>query len=75
MVLAENVLLLGLGLGAGVDRGRRGHPARPARARGGVPLAPVAALVLAVAATGLLVSWLAVAVIARLPLVASLRSE
>jgi hypothetical protein len=43
--------------------------------RATVPLALVAALLLALAATSLLVSWLAVAFVRKLPLIASLRSE
>jgi hypothetical protein len=40
-----------------------------------VPLLLVAGLLAALAATGALVSWMAVAFIRRLPLLASLRSE
>jgi hypothetical protein len=43
--------------------------------RGAVPFALAALLLLALAVTGGLVSWLAVAFIRRLPLVASLRAE
>ncbi|HEY5908424.1 MAG TPA: FtsX-like permease family protein, partial [Vicinamibacteria bacterium] len=75
MVLAENVVLLGLGLGAGVGAALVAILPALVERGGGAPLGPVAGLVLAVSITGILVSWLAVAVIARLPLVGSLRSE
>lgn len=75
MVLAENAALVGLGFLAGAV------PAAVAIApvllqRGGnVPVAVLGVLCVALAATGGLVSWLAVAVIQRLPLLASLRAE
>jgi hypothetical protein len=75
MVLAENAALVGLGFLAGAV------PALVAIApvlldrRGAVPLLLVAGLLAALAATFALVSWLAVAFIHRLPLIASLRSE
>jgi hypothetical protein len=72
--LAENALLLGLGLGASRRLRLSILPALLERG-GGAPLGTVVAVVLAVAVTGILVSWLAVAVIARLPLIGSLRSE
>jgi hypothetical protein len=43
--------------------------------RGVVPLLLLGGLVVALAATGALVTWLAVRFIGKLPLVASLRSE
>jgi hypothetical protein len=75
LVLAENALLLGLGLAAGlvpalvaIAPGLREHGA-------GAPLATVAALAAALVVVGAAVSSLAVAAIRRLPLLASLRSE
>jgi ABC-type antimicrobial peptide transport system permease subunit len=75
MVLAENGVLLGLGLGIGVGAALLAILPALLERGGGAPLGTVAALVSAVAVTGILVSGLAVAVIVRLPLVASLRSE
>jgi cell division protein FtsX len=75
MVLAENAALVGLGFLAGAI------PAVVAIApvflerRGTLPLELVGILLLALAATGAVVSWLAVSFIQRLPLVESLRSE
>ena len=75
MVLAENAALVGLGFLAGA------LPALVAIApmildrRGTVPLLLVAGLLAALGATGTLVTWLAVAFIRRLPLLASLRVE
>jgi ABC-type antimicrobial peptide transport system permease subunit len=75
MVLAENAALVGLGFLVGA------LPALVAIApvllggRGGLPLGVVAALLLALAVTGAVVSWVAVSFIQRLPLVESLRSE
>jgi ABC-type antimicrobial peptide transport system permease subunit len=75
MVLAENALLLGAGLSTGVGAALLAI-LPPLLARGATaPLLTVLGLVLAVSVTGILVSWLAVAVIARLPLLSSLRSE
>jgi putative ABC transport system permease protein len=75
LVLAENLLLLSLGLGSGalcalVAVG----PALRAR-EGQVPLAALFGLLLAVVLVGLAVSRLAVVAIQRLPVLASLRSE
>jgi ABC-type antimicrobial peptide transport system permease subunit len=75
MVLAENALLLALGLGTGIAAALVAVLPALLERGGGAPLGTVFALVLAVSVTGILVSWLAVAVIARLPLVGSLRSE
>ncbi len=75
MVLAENAALVGLGFLAGTI------PALVAIApvflerRGTLPLGLVIVLLFALAATGALVSWLAVSFIQRLPLVESLRAE
>ena len=75
MVIAENAALVGLGFLAGAI------PALVAIApvlieRGGaLPLALLGLLLVALAVTGALVSWLAVSFIQRLPLVASLRAE
>ncbi|HEX9203581.1 MAG TPA: FtsX-like permease family protein, partial [Vicinamibacteria bacterium] len=75
LVLAENLFLLLLGLGAGTVAALVAiGPAL--RERGGqLPLLALAALLLAVVLTGLAVSRLAVAAIQRLPVLASLRSE
>ncbi|HSD27915.1 MAG TPA: ABC transporter permease, partial [Vicinamibacteria bacterium] len=75
MVLAENAALVGLGFLAGAIPALVAIAPTLLDRRGGLPLAVAAALLLALAATGLVVSWLAVAFIRRLPLVASLRSE
>jgi ABC-type antimicrobial peptide transport system permease subunit len=75
MVLAENAALVGLGFLAGAI------PALVAIApvlltrHGAVPLGLLGALLVALAVTGVLVSWLAVSFIQRLPLVESLRAE
>jgi ABC-type lipoprotein release transport system permease subunit len=75
LVLSENALLLGLGLGVGVGAALVAiAPALWARGQG-ASLATLVVLVLAVSVTGMLVSWLAVVIIARLPLLSSLRSE
>ncbi len=75
LVVAENLFLLLLGLGAGTVSALVAiGPAL--RERGGqLPLLALAALLLAVVLTGLAVSRLAVAAIQRLPVLASLRSE
>ncbi len=75
LVVAENLFLLLLGLGAGTVSALVAiGPAL--RERGGqFPLLALAALLLAVVLTGLAVSRLAVAAIQRLPVLASLRSE
>ena len=75
LVLAENALLLGLGLLAGlVPALVASAPALRERA-GGAPIVTVAALAFALILVGGLVSAAAVAAIRRLPLLASLRSE
>ena len=75
MVLSENALLLGLGLIVGAGAALVAIMPALVERGGGAPLLTLLVLVLAVAVTGLLASWFAVAVIARLPLLASLRSE
>jgi hypothetical protein len=75
MVLAENAALVGLGFLAGAVPALVAILPTILGGRGGVPLALAAGLLVALAATGALVSWLAVLFIRRLPLVASLRSE
>jgi hypothetical protein len=74
-VLAENALLLGLGLAAGVATAFLAIAPALLERGGGAPLRALVVLLLAVALTGLLVSSFAVALIARLPLLGSLRSE
>lgn len=75
LVLAENALLLGLGLLAGlVPALVATAPALQQRA-GGTPLATIASLAVALVTVGAVVSVAAVAAIRRLPLLASLRSE
>jgi putative ABC transport system permease protein len=75
LVLAENALLLSLGLLAGVVPALVAiAPALRERA-GGLPLVTVAALVATLVLVGLAVSSAAVSVIRRLPLLGSLRSE
>jgi ABC-type lipoprotein release transport system permease subunit len=75
LVLAENAVLLGLGLLAGlVPALVATAPALRERA-GSTPLATIASLALALVTVGAVVSAAAVAAIRRLPLLASLRSE
>jgi ABC-type antimicrobial peptide transport system permease subunit len=75
LVLAENALLLGLGLGGGlVPALVATAPALRERA-GGPPLVTVAAVAAALLLVGAVVSIAAVAAIRRLPVLASLRSE
>ena len=75
LVLAENLFLLALGLGAGALSALVAiGPALRTR-EGQLPLAALGWLLLAVVLTGLAVSRLAVAAIQRLPVLASLRSE
>ena len=75
MVMAENLLLLLLGLGAGTVAALVAiAPALRERA-GQVPFGALGGLLLAVVVTGLLVSRLAVRAIQRLPVLSSLRSE
>jgi ABC-type antimicrobial peptide transport system permease subunit len=75
MVVAENAVLVGLGFLAGAIPALVAIAPMVLDRRGAVPLLLVAGLLAALAATGALVSWMAVAFIRRLPLVASLRSE
>jgi ABC-type antimicrobial peptide transport system permease subunit len=75
MALAQNGALVGLGFLAGAVPALVAVSPTILDRRGTLPLALVAVLLLALAATGLLVSWLAVAFVRRLPLLASLRSE
>ena len=75
MALVQNGALVGLGFLAGAVPALLAVLPTLLDRRGTVPLALVAVLLLALAATSLLVSWLAVAFVRRLPLVASLRSE
>jgi putative ABC transport system permease protein len=74
-VSAENTLLLGLGLGTGgIAAALAVLPALADRG-GGVPVGWILALLAGVAAAGLLSTRAAVAAVARMPLVESLRSE
>jgi putative ABC transport system permease protein len=75
MTLAQNAALVGLGFLAGAGPALVAVAPMLLDRRGVLPLTLTLALLLALAATGLLVSWLAVAFVRRLPLVASLRSE
>ena len=75
LVLAENVLLLGCGLLTGVSCALVAiAPAFVARG-GHVSVVSLGLLLLAVLATGLAASWLAVRAVLRAPLLAALRSE
>jgi ABC-type antimicrobial peptide transport system permease subunit len=75
MVLSENAALVGLGFLAGAVPALVAiAPVLLAR-HGTVPLGLLGALLVALVTTGLLVSWLAVSFIQRLPLVESLRAE
>ncbi|HET7294004.1 MAG TPA: ABC transporter permease, partial [Vicinamibacteria bacterium] len=75
LLLAENGLVVLLGLAAGVLPALVAIAPAPHGQRGAVPLALVAILGVVVACTGGLVSWLAAVYIRRLPLLASLRAE
>jgi ABC-type antimicrobial peptide transport system permease subunit len=75
MVLAENALLLGLGLGAGVVPAAVAIAPALAERGGSVPALTLGGLVAAVVLVGLGTTFVAVAAIRRLPLLASLRSE
>jgi hypothetical protein len=75
MVLAENAALVGLGFLAGAVPALVAIAPMLLDRRGTVPLLVVAGLLAALAVTFALVSWLAVAFVRRLPLLASLRSE
>jgi ABC-type antimicrobial peptide transport system permease subunit len=75
MVLSENAALVGLGFLAGAIPALVAiAPVLLAR-HGTMPLGLLGALLLALVATGVFVSWLAVSFIQRLPLVESLRAE
>ncbi|HYN05079.1 MAG TPA: FtsX-like permease family protein, partial [Vicinamibacteria bacterium] len=75
MALVQNGALVGLGFLAGAVPALLAVLPTLLDRRGALPLALVAVLLLALAATSLLVSWLAVAFVRQLPLIASLRSE
>jgi hypothetical protein len=75
MVVAENALLLALGLGTGVACAAVAIAPAVLDRGGTFPAASLAALLLAVALAGLLVSRAAVALMHRSPLLAALRSE
>jgi hypothetical protein len=75
MVLAENAALVGLGFLAGAVPAFVAIAPVLLERRGTLPLALVGVLLLALAVTGAVVSWLAVSFIQRLPLVESLRAE
>jgi ABC-type lipoprotein release transport system permease subunit len=75
MVLSENALLLGLGLLAGLVPALIAILPALRERGGGPPLLAAAALLAALAVVGLATSLAAVAVMRRLPLLASLRSE
>ena len=75
MALVQNGALVGLGFLAGAVPALLAVLPTLLDRRGTVPLSLVAILLLALAATSLLVSWVAVAFVRRLPLIASLRSE
>jgi hypothetical protein len=75
LVLAENALLLGLGLLAGLVPALVATAPALRQHGGGTPLTTIAAVAVALVAVGGLVSAAAVAAIRRLPLLASLRSE
>jgi ABC-type antimicrobial peptide transport system permease subunit len=75
MVLAENAALVGLGFLAGAVPALVAIAPVLLERRGGLPFGIVGLLLVALAVTGAIVSWLAVSFIQRLPLVESLRSE
>jgi ABC-type lipoprotein release transport system permease subunit len=75
MVLAENALLLALGLGTGVVCALVAILPAVIERGGTFPLGALGLLLLAVAVVGLLVSRAAVSLIHRAPLLAALRSE
>jgi len=75
MVLAENAALVGLGFLAGVVPALVAIAPVLLERGGGLPLGLVGLLLLALIVTGVIVSWLAVSFIQRLPLVESLRAE
>jgi hypothetical protein len=75
IVLAENLLLLVLGLGIGTLTAILAVAPALRERPGTVPLVAVAALLLAVVVVGVLASRLGVLVLRRLPVLASLHSE
>jgi hypothetical protein len=75
MALVQNGALVGLGFLSGAVPALLAVLPTLLDRRGTLPLSLVAVLLLALAATSLLVSWLAVGFVRRLPLLASLRSE
>jgi ABC-type antimicrobial peptide transport system permease subunit len=75
MMLTENLLLLGLGLGIGASCALVALVPALRERPGTVPLLSLGALLLAVAGAGVLASRLGVAVVRRLSVVGSLRSE
>ena len=75
MVLAENATLIGLGFLAGAIPALVAIAPVLLERRGALPLGLLGVLLLALAATGAVVSRLAVSFIQRLPLVESLRAE
>ncbi len=75
MVLAENLLLLVLGLGIGTVSALVAVVPAMRERPGAVPLAALAALLLAVVVVGFLASRLGLIVLRRLPVLESLRSE
>jgi hypothetical protein len=74
-VSAENALLLGLGLGTGSVAAALAILPALAERGGAVPVVWILALLAGVALAGLIATRLAVATVARMPLVESLRSE
>jgi hypothetical protein len=75
MVLAENAALVGAGFAAGAVSALVAIAPMLLDGRGAVPLRVVGGLLAALTVTFAVVSWLAVAFVRRLPLLASLRSE
>ena len=75
MIVAENVVLLGLGLTIGTVCALVAIAPAAFGQGGHLPIGTLARLLGAVIATGLGVSWLAVTVIRRWPLLESLRTE
>jgi ABC-type antimicrobial peptide transport system permease subunit len=75
VIVAENLFLLLLGLGAGTAAALVAIGPALREREGQLPLVSLVVLLLAVVLTGLAVSRLAVSAIQRLPVLASLRSE
>ena len=75
MVIAENLLLLVLGLATGTSCAMLAVAPALASRGGQAPVASIAALLAAVLATGLIASLAATGVVLRSPLLAALRSE